>query len=82
MKALARIVLQRYVRRGPPFAVVVGVGVVGDELVAVAVHVEVALAHLRIVLVEVILLRGSRGPCRGAAGLIYFLGDALCIVGP
>ena len=76
----ATVVLQGDDGRGRGLAVQIGVGCVGDKLVAEARHEQVAPARLGIVGVELGHLGGLRGPARGGGRLADLHGNGACQV--
>ena len=62
LQFLASVVLQGNRCRGRPLTIKIGVRRVGDQLVAVAVDIEVARAHFRILRIKVLELGALAGP--------------------
>ena len=77
LQRVAGVILQGDVGRGRLLGVEIAVGGVGHQLVAVAVDVEVAFRHLRVLGVEVGLLLGLRAPARGVVGALHLHGNLL-----
>ena len=80
LQRIAGVILQGDVGRCRLLAVQIGVRSVGDQLVCIAVYVEVALADFRILSIEVGRLLGGGTPARGVVGLPYLYGNRLCSV--
>ncbi len=56
LQLLASVILQRYRCRCRPFLIKIGIGRVSDQLVAVAVDIEVTRAHHRVLRIKVLKL--------------------------
>ena len=80
LQRIAGVILQGDVGRCRLLTVQIGVRRVGDQLVCVAVYVEIALADFRILCIEVGRLLGGGTPARGVVGLSYLYGNRLCSI--
>ena len=70
-KALASVVLERYLCRSSFLLIHISIRRVGDQLVLVAVHVKVACAHLGVLCVEVIHFTCLSAPTGGVVRFLH-----------
>ena len=78
MQAVAGVVLQGNMACGCRSGIQISIGSVGDELVAVAVDIEVASAYFWVVLVELVEFLSLRAPARLGHGFIQLQRNGLC----
>ena len=74
LQCVAGVIFQGDVSRCRLLTVQIGVGGIGDQLIAIAVHIEIAFRHFRILFVEVGLLLGLCTPTRRIGGTFHLYG--------